>query len=220
MCRSYRRGGETVHAVQHLSLAVEAGEFLVVTGRSGSGKSTLLHLLGGLDVPTSGRVLLEGRDTSRLSERERVTLRRTGVGFVFQAFFLIPHLTALENVALPLHYAGVGRRERQARARDLLAQMGLAGRLEHRPDQLSGGEAQRVALARAVVTRPRLLLADEPTGELDTQTAVALTDVLLATQQASPQMAVVVVTHDESLAQHATRRLHLVDGQFEGGVTT
>jgi putative ABC transport system ATP-binding protein len=203
-----------VLAVRELSLRIEPGDYLAVCGPSGCGKSTLLHMLGCVETPTSGTLLVEGRDVSRLRDAERSAIRLARIGFVFQRFFLLPMLSAFENVELPLAEAGVSRTERRRRTAELLEYVGLAHRAEHRPGQLSGGEAQRVAIARALANRPRLLLADEPTGELDQATGaqvVALFDRLHA-----DGTTVVVVTHDAAVAARAPRTLFMRDGAIEG----
>ncbi len=210
--REFRVGEATVRAVDRVSLEVRRGEFLAVTGPSGSGKSTLLHLLGGVDTPTAGRVLLEGRDLGELSEREREKVRLRRVGLVFQRFHLLPALTARENVELPMAEAGVGRPERRERARTLLARVGLGDRARHRPPQLSGGQRQRVAIARALANRPALLLADEPTGELDRDTSHEILGLFLDLVR-EEGTTLVVGTHDTELAGGAGRRVRLVDGR-------
>jgi len=212
--REYRVGGATVRAVDRVSLAVSRGEFLALTGPSGSGKSTLLHLLGGVDTPTEGRVLLDGRDLGELGEREREKLRLRRVGLVFQRFYLLPALTARENVELPMAESGVGRAERGRRAGELLSRVGLGDRTEHRPPQLSGGQRQRVAIARALANRPALLLADEPTGELDRDTSREILGLFLDLVR-DGETTLVVGTHDEELADGAGRRVRLVDGRLE-----
>lgn len=211
--REYRVGDSLVRAVDRVSLAVRRDEFLAVTGPSGSGKSTLLHLLGGVDTPTRGRVLLDGRDLGRLGERDREKLRLRRVGLVFQRFYLLPALTARENVELPMAEAGRDRAGRRERAGELLARVGLADRTEHRPPQLSGGQRQRVAIARALANRPALLLADEPTGELDRETSEAILELFLDLVRTA-ETTLVVGTHDEELAAGAGRRLRLVDGRL------
>lgn len=211
--RTYRMKGENVHALRGVDLAVEAGDFLAVTGPSGSGKSTLLHLLGAVDTPSRGRVVLGGTDPASLSSEARARLRLATVGLVFQRFHLLPMLSARENVELPMAEAGAGRRERRSRAHALLERVGLSARAEHRPGELSGGERQRVAVARALANRPALLLADEPTGELDRATGRRLLD--LFRELADGGTAVVVATHDLELAGVASRRLELVDGRIE-----
>lgn len=211
--REYRVGSATVRAVDRVSMEVRRGEFLAVTGPSGSGKSTLLHLLGGVDTPTGGRVLLDGRDLGRMSEREREKMRLHRVGLVFQRFYLLPALTARENVELPMAEAGSDRAERRERAGELLARVGLGDRTDHRPPQLSGGQRQRVAIARALSNRPALLLADEPTGELDRETSRDILELFLDLTR-SEETTLVVGTHDAELAEGARRRLRLVDGRL------
>jgi len=211
--REYRRGrdgGTRVVAVDGVSLAVTPGTFLAVTGPSGSGKSTLLHLLASLDTPSSGRVLLAGTDTAATSERQRTRLRLEHVGVVFQRFHLLPSLTARSNVALPLVERGVPKRRRHERAEDLLARVGLADRVDHRPGELSGGEQQRVAVARALVDDPDLLVADEPTGELDSETGRVVLDLL---GEVAEDRAVVVASHDPAVGERADRHVALLDGR-------
>ena len=201
-----------VAALRDVSIAIAPGEYIGVVGPSGCGKSTLLHVLGVVDVPTSGQVFFQDREIGSLSDADRSRLRLREIGFVFQRFFLLPMLTAWENVELPQAEAGVGRAERRARTRELLEYVGLAARAGHRPSELSGGEMQRVAIARALANRPRLLLADEPTGELDQATGeqiVALMDRLHA-----DGTAVVVVTHDPAVASRAHRLLRMRDGRI------
>jgi len=211
--REYRRGrdgGTRVVALDGVSLSVDPGTFLAVTGPSGSGKSTLLHLLAALDTPSSGRVLLAGTDTAAVSERRRTRLRLDHVGVVFQRFHLLPSLSARSNVALPLIERGVPKRERHVRAEDLLARVGLGDRVEHRPGELSGGEQQRVAVARALVNDPALLVADEPTGELDSETGRVVLDLL---GEVAEDRAVVVASHDPAVGERADRHLSLLDGR-------
>jgi putative ABC transport system ATP-binding protein len=210
--RDYAMNGRPVHALRGVSLAIEPGEYVAIAGPSGSGKSTLLHLLGGIDAPSSGAIELEGRRLDRLSDRELTPLRLTRIGFVFQRFHLLPVLTAAENVELPMAEAGVGRRERQARARELLDYVGLADRATHRATQLSGGEMQRVAIARALANRPALLLADEPTGELDHETGEEILGLFRRINRDGATL--VVVTHDERLAAQASRVIHMQDGRI------
>ena len=206
----YRRGAAEVRALDGVDLDVRRGEWLAVTGPSGSGKSTLLHLLGLLDRPTSGRVLLDGRDATGLSDAETSRLRGRSIGFVFQDFHLLPEETALRNVMLPLLYAGA--RDPVGRAREALAAMGLADRADHRPAELSGGEQQRVAIARALVKEPLLVLADEPTGNLDTATGARILDVF--GELHARGITLVVVTHEPSVAARATRRIGMMDGRI------
>lgn len=208
--RDYAMAGDAVHALRGLSLAVAAGDYVAIVGPSGCGKSTLLNLLGALDRPTRGAVRVEGRDVARLDDRAATDFRLRHVGFVFQRFHLLPMLSAAENVALPMAEAGVPTRERLARAAELLAYVGLGGRTGHRPTQLSGGEQQRVAIARALANRPSLILADEPTGELDARTGAEI--IQLFEQLNRDGTTLVVVTHDEELAQAARRVVHMKDG--------
>ena len=201
-----------VTALSDVSLRVDLGEYIGIVGPSGCGKSTLLHVLGCVDVPTSGAVLFRDREVGRLSDAERSGLRLREIGFVFQRFFLLPMLTAWENVELPQAEAGAGRGERRERTRELLEYVGLAGRADHRPSELSGGEMQRVAIARALANRPRLLLADEPTGELDQATGDQIVE--LFDRLHLDGTAVVVVTHDTSVARWAARLLEMRDGRI------
>lgn len=214
LAKRYRLGEVEVEALRGIDLAIAPGELVAVAGPSGSGKSTLLHLLGCLDEPDAGRVELDGRDVTALSEGERTRLRRDALGFVFQSFNLIPSLSALENVEYPLWIAGVGRAERRHRASEMLAELGLGDRLGHRPDQLSGGQRQRVALARALVHRPRAVLADEPTGNVDSVTGTAILDALTELNR-SRGTTFVVATHDPSVMARASRCLMLRDGRID-----
>jgi predicted ABC-type transport system involved in lysophospholipase L1 biosynthesis ATPase subunit len=207
--KRFRRGSEEVTALGGVDLDLEPGEFLGLVGPSGSGKSTLLHLAGGLDRPDAGRVLLDGRDLAALSVGDRALLRRREIGFVFQFFHLIPTLTVAENVELPLILDGA--RSRDGVTRELIERVGLGGRAEHLPGELSGGEMQRAAIARALVARPRLILADEPTGNLDSATGTQILDLLCA-QVADAGAALVVVTHDPVAAGRAQRVVSLRDG--------
>jgi putative ABC transport system ATP-binding protein len=209
--RSYQLDGLEVPALRGVSLTIAAGDYAAILGPSGSGKSTLMHLMGGLDRPTSGTLLLAGRDVARLSPAELAALRNHTIGFVFQAFHLLPRTSAVDNVALPLVYAGVRAGERRRRAESMLARVGLGHRLRHRPNQLSGGEQQRVAIARALVTGPSLLLADEPTGNLDSGTGAEVLALLEALNTESG-VAVVVVTHDHEVAARAHRQIRMRDG--------
>jgi putative ABC transport system ATP-binding protein len=212
--KSYGNGEQRVNALGGVSFTVGRGELTAIMGPSGSGKSTLLHLLGGLDAPTSGRVRIGGVAIESMKDRELSVLRRTKIGFVFQFFHLLPTLTVLENVCLPVLLDGRPIAGVEARAKELLTHVGLAKRLEHRPDQLSGGEMQRVAIARALVADPPLLLADEPTGNLDTKTGEAILG-LLADLQRARGFTVVMVTHDPKATRYAGRLLALRDGQIE-----
>ena len=213
LARDYHMGGEDVHAVRGVTLDVARGEYVAVVGPSGCGKSTLLNLLGVIDRPSRGQVLVDGRDTSLMRDAEATAFRLRHVGFVFQRFYLMPTLSALENVVLPMAEAGVPKAERIARARELLAYVGLAARERHRPTQLSGGEQQRVAIARALANRPALLLADEPTGELDARTGAEI--IRLFGRLHADGTTIVVVTHDEELARAARRVIHMRDGVVE-----
>jgi putative ABC transport system ATP-binding protein len=220
LTRTYHLGRSEVHALAGIDLTIQRGEFVAVVGISGSGKSTLLHLIGGLDTPTTGTILVGGRDLGALSAFERTLYRRTTVGFVFQSFHLVSSMTAEANVALALTLQGVYGSERQARAIQALRQVGLEHRARHRPAELSGGEQQRVAVARALVNRPPLLLADEPTGNLDRRTAAELVHLLLDINRTS-HTTVVLVTHDEELASHvASRLVRLRDGRLAGEEVT
>jgi putative ABC transport system ATP-binding protein len=208
--RAYRMGDATVTAVRGISLDIARGEHAAIMGPSGCGKSTLLHLLGAVDVPTSGRVIIDGEDTSALSDRDATDFRLRRIGFVFQRFYLMPTLTASENVELPMAEAGVDARTRRARARELLGYVGLGGRVDHRPMQLSGGEQQRVAIARALANRPTVLLADEPTGELDADTGLAVLELFRQLHRDGTTL--VFVTHDATVASAAQRIIRLRDG--------
>ena len=217
--RRYRMGGAdgtVVEALRGVSLRVDAGEFVTIVGPSGSGKSTLLHLLGALDRPTSGTLRFSGRDVADLSDSDLAALRNREIGFVFQQFQLLARTSALANVELPLVYRNLGRAERRRRATAALDAVGLADRLGHRPSQLSGGEQQRVAIARALVTEPRLLLADEPTGNLDSVTGAEVMDLLRRLPD-EHGVALVVITHDPGIAALAPRRVRLRDGRLEQG---
>ena len=209
--RDYALSGAAVHAVRGVSLDVMRGEYVAIVGPSGCGKSTMLNLLGAIDRPTRGTVTIGGTEVSALPDRDATRFRLTSIGFVFQRFYLLPVLTARENVELPLAEAKVPSGERRVRARELLGYVGLADRSEHRPSELSGGEQQRVAIARALANRPAVLLADEPTGELDAQTG---SDVIALFDRLNRDgMTIIVVTHDEKLAGAARRVVHMLDGR-------
>ena len=212
LVKTYAQGDESIHALRGVDLTIEAGEFLAITGASGSGKSTLLHILGGLDRPDAGEVWVEGDKLSTLTDEDLALLRRRRLGFVLQFFNLLPTLTAEENAAFPLLLDGAD--DALDRARASLDRVGLAARASHRPAQLSGGEQQRVALARALVTSPAVVLADEPTGNLDSRTGTEILDLLRST--ASAGQTIVMVTHDAKTADYADRAVGLVDGRLEG----
>ena len=214
LTRRYEMGDTFVDALQGANLTLARGEFVALVGPSGSGKSTVLNLVGGLDRPTSGEVWIDGTELGRSDERTLTRHRRQHVGFVFQSFNLLSRLTAEENVALPLMFSGVPEKERRARARALLQRVGLGARLTHRPTQLSGGEQQRVAIARALVAQPALLLADEPTGNLDTATGAEIMGLLKELNQ-EQGLTLLVVTHDTEVAAFADRVVRLRDGQVE-----
>jgi putative ABC transport system ATP-binding protein len=209
----YQQGKRVVTAVRGVSLKIHAGEFVSIMGPSGSGKSTLLHLLGALDVPTTGRVLFKGQDLQKLSDKERSLLRRFRIGFIFQFFNLLPTLTAAENVALPLLLSGRSRTEAGQRALTGLAAMNLDKRANHFPDELSGGEMQRVAIARALITEPDIVICDEPTGNLDSATSAEILALLRSLPEAGKR-SVVMVTHDPVAANHADRLIHFRDGRI------
>ena len=214
LARRYKMGDNFVDALQGANLTLTRGEFVALVGPSGSGKSTVLNLIGGLDRPTSGEVWINGTELGSSDERTLTRHRRQHVGFVFQSFNLLSRLTAEENVALPLMFSGVPEKERRARARALLQRVGLGARLTHRPTQLSGGEQQRVAIARALVAQPALLLADEPTGNLDTATGAEIMGLLKELNQ-EQGLTLLVVTHDTEVAAFADRVVRLRDGQVE-----
>ena len=209
--RTYELGGVSVPALRGVSLTIAPGDYVAIVGPSGSGKSTLMHLLGGLDRPTGGRLVIGGRDVSTLDPGEMAALRNETIGFVFQAFHLLARTSAVDNVGLPLVYRGLGAKARRERAAAMLERVGLAHRINHRPNQLSGGEQQRVAIARALVTDPTVLLADEPTGNLDTATGESVLGLLEELNTVSG-VAVVLVTHDREVAARAHREIRMRDG--------
>lgn len=214
LCRHYRMGDTLIRAVDGVSLQVRAGEFVALLGSSGSGKSSLLNLVAGLDRPTSGSVVVQDRDLEKLSREELAKYRLHVVGMVFQSFNLLPSMTLMENVELPLRFAEVDRSRRSTLAREALARVGLQGRLHHRPSELSGGEQQRAALARALINRPKLLLADEPTGNLDSHTGTEIMDMVREFNR-QLGMTVVMVTHERALAErYAERMIFLADGKL------
>lgn len=213
--RDYALGAERVHALQGVSLDVERGDYVAIVGPSGCGKSTLLNLIGVIDQPMSGTVTIAGKRVDAMSDREATSFRLHNIGFVFQRFYLMPSLSALENVALPMAEAKVPSDERNVRAAELLAYVGLSSRERHRPSELSGGEQQRVAIARALANHPTLLLADEPTGELDARTGTEI--ISLFQRLNSDGTTILVVTHDEDLANAARHNVHMRDGRIVGG---
>ena len=215
ICKDYPMGKTVTHVLKNVDLDVSEGDYLAIMGPSGSGKTTLMNLIGCLDVPTSGSYLLGEREITKCSGKELAEIRNKEIGFVFQSFHLLPTLTALDNVALPLLYGGVKKAERQERARAALETVGLADRLDHRPDQLSGGQCQRVAIARAIVGKPRLLLADEPTGALDSASGAQVME--LFQQLHDSGSTIIMITHDQGIAHHADTIMTIKDGVLSGG---
>ncbi len=211
--RKYVIGAETIHALKSVSLTIEKGEFVALMGPSGSGKSTLMNILGCLDTPTKGTYILNGNQVSEMSDSELAEIRNKEIGFVFQTFNLLPRSSSLENVALPLVYAGVGRVQREDRAQKTLESVGLGNRVHHKPNELSGGQRQRVAVARALVNNPSIIMADEPTGNLDTKTSVEIMGLLEEIH--SKGNTIILVTHEEDIAQHAHRIVRMRDGLIE-----
>lgn len=211
--RSYVMGQEKIHALNSVTLNISRGEYVALMGPSGSGKSTLMNLIGCLDTPTKGAYYLSGQEVSRMDDQQLAEVRNREIGFVFQTFNLLPRLSALENVALPLVYAGVSRTERIERASEVLDRVGLTSRMKHKPNELSGGQRQRVAVARALVNRPSILLADEPTGNLDSKTSIDIMN-LFADIHAQGNT-IVLVTHEEEIARYAHRVVRLRDGNIE-----
>ena len=210
--RSFLVGDETVHALKNINQTIETGEYASIMGPSGSGKSTLLNLLGLLDTPDSGQYWLNGKDVSKLPDDELAVTRQQVIGFVFQSFHLIQRMTALENVELPMVLAGVSRGERQERAREMLRRTGLESRMSHRPDQLSGGQRQRVAIARSIVMEPTILLADEPTGNLDSQSGTDVLEILESLHKEG--ITLIIVTHDAAIGERSNIRLWMRDGEM------
>ena len=211
--KTYHVGDQVVHALDGLDLDIHANEYVALMGPSGSGKSTLMNMLGCLDSPTSGRYILNDQEVSRLEDDALADIRNREIGFVFQTFNLLPRYTALENVALPMVYAGMGKAERMARAEEVLHQVGLGDRMDHRPNELSGGQRQRVAVGRALVMKPSIVLADEPTGNLDTATSQEVMELFGDIQKAGNT--VILVTHEEDIAAYAHRTVRLRDGRVE-----
>ena len=209
--RTYSLGGQEIRALDGVSFDVQEGEYLAITGSSGSGKSTLMHILGCLDNPTSGTYHIDGQDASRAGDADLARLRNTKIGFVFQSFNLLPKLDVLQNVEVPLIYSGVSRADRQRMALDAVRSVGLESRIHNRPNQLSGGQCQRVAIARALVTRPRIIMADEPTGALDSKTGQSILQLFAELHAEGHTIA--IVTHDPKIAAEAPRQLRLADGK-------
>jgi putative ABC transport system ATP-binding protein len=216
--KNYRMGSEIVHALRGVDLVIEPNEYVAIMGPSGSGKSTLMNILGCLDWPSSGRYILDGTDVSILDDAALARIRNQKIGFVFQTFNLLPRATALKNVELPLIYAGIPADERRERAQAALASVGLGDRLRHKPPELSGGQRQRVAIARALVTRPSIILADEPTGNLDSKTGAEIMELFEHIWRENNT--VILVTHEEEIAQHARRIIRIRDGRIESDMPT
>ena len=216
--RDYDMGGEVVHALRGVDLVIRKNEFVAIMGPSGSGKSTLMNLIGCLDSPTGGEYWLNGHRVSELGDDELARIRNKEIGFVFQTFNLLPRASALHNVELPLVYAGLGGRERRELAADALTRVGLGDRMQHRPNELSGGQRQRVAIARALVNKPSILLADEPTGNLDSATSEEILGLFEALYEEG--QTIVLVTHESDIAAHARRQVHLKDGRLEQDFAT
>lgn len=214
--KNYKVGTQIVRALRSVSLVIHEGEYVAIMGASGSGKSTMMNVIGCLDTPTSGNYVLNGKDVSDLSDDELAEIRNAEIGFIFQTFNLMPRNTALENVMLPLVYAGVRKQERVERAEKILVNVGLEERMEHKPNELSGGQRQRVAVARALVNRPAILLADEPTGNLDSTTSEEIMQLFSEIHKQGNTL--VVVTHEEDIARHAHRIIRLKDGQVESDI--
>ena len=217
ICKDYEQGKQTVRVLKNINLTVEQGEYLAIMGPSGSGKTTLMNIIGCLDVPTSGSFELSGKDLKNSSDNALADIRNKYIGFVFQSFYLMPKLDAVDNVALPLLYAGVPLKERRARAIAALESVGLGERIHFRPNQLSGGQCQRVAIARAIVTKPTLLLADEPTGALDTKAGNQVMEIFR--KLSDEGMTILMITHEPAIAECADKIYHILDGELktEGG---
>ena len=215
ICKDYQQGKEPVRVLKHINMSVQKGDYLAIMGPSGSGKTTLMNLIGCLDVPTSGTYVLEGQDLKDLSDDSLADIRNKHIGFVFQSFHLLPKMDALDNVALPLLYAGVSLQERRQRAEEALKAVGLEDRLHFFPNQLSGGQCQRVAIARAMVGSPTLLLADEPTGALDTKSGNQIMEIFRKLSDAG--MTIIMITHEQSVADCADKIYYILDGELRTG---
>lgn len=216
--RDFPLGQETVHVLKGIDLDIEKGEYVAIMGPSGSGKSTLMNILGCLDTPTSGTYILSGKDVSQMTDDQLAEIRNHEIGFVFQTFNLLPRTTALENVALPMVYAGLSKTDRTQRAEEVLTDVGLADRMDHKPNQLSGGQRQRVAVGRALVNKPSIILADEPTGNLDSKTSLEILNLFDQIHKAGNT--VIMVTHEEDVAARAHRVIRLFDGMIESDTKT
>ena len=215
VCKDFTMGKSVAHILKNVSLNVENGEYLAIMGPSGSGKSTLMNILGFLDVPTSGEYLFDGQDMKNYGDNKLADVRNKDIGFIFQSFHLMPKLTALDNTALPLMYGGVSRQKRREMAAEALRTVGLEDRMDHRPDQLSGGQCQRVAIARAIVGEPKLVLADEPTGALDSENGKIVLDIFKKLHDSGST--IIMITHDQEVAGNAERIVYIKDGILTGG---